>query len=67
MQLHMIIQDFNHEKIVAPAYNDGGVIGSKIALFGCPVEKALETIALYSGLISSRPSIKNKALFSFIR
>ena len=41
-----IIQDFNHEKIVAPAYNDGGVIGSKIALFGCPVEKALETISI---------------------
>lgn len=39
-----IIQDFNHVKIVAPPYNDGGVIGSKIALFGSPVEKALETI-----------------------
>ncbi|MEN8153098.1 MAG: hypothetical protein ABFR75_03680, partial [Acidobacteriota bacterium] len=39
-----IIKDFRHEKIVAPAYDDGGVTGSKIALFGCPVEKALETI-----------------------
>ena len=39
-----IVEDFNHEKIVAPAYNDGGVIGSKIALFGSPIEKALETI-----------------------
>jgi hypothetical protein len=39
-----IIQDFNHDRIVAPAHEDGGVIGSKIALFGCPVEKALETI-----------------------
>jgi len=39
-----IIQDFGHEKIVAPAYNDGGVIDSKIALFGCPPEKALNTI-----------------------
>jgi len=39
-----IIQDFNHEKIIAPAYDDGGVIGSKIALFGCPVEKTLEII-----------------------
>ena len=37
-------EDFNHEKIVAPIYNDGGVIGSKIAIFGCPVEKTLETI-----------------------
>ncbi len=39
-----IIQDFNHKKIVAPPYDDGGVIGSKIALFGCPVENTLETI-----------------------
>jgi hypothetical protein len=39
-----IIQDFQHERIIAPAYDDGGVIGSKIALFGCPVEKTLETI-----------------------
>lgn len=39
-----IIQDFSHEKIVAPAYNDGGVIGSKIALFGCPTEKALNIL-----------------------
>ncbi|MFC1782684.1 hypothetical protein ACFL02_03745 [Planctomycetota bacterium] len=39
-----IIQDFSHDRIVAPAYDDGGVIGSKIALFGCPVEKSLETI-----------------------
>ena len=37
-------EDFNHKKIVAPIYNDGGVIGSKIAIFGCPVEKTLETI-----------------------
>lgn len=39
-----IFKDFNHEKIVAPIYNDGGVIGSKIAIFGCPVEKTLATI-----------------------
>ncbi len=39
-----IIQDFKHEKIVAPAYDDGGVIGSKIALFGCSADRALETI-----------------------
>lgn len=39
-----IVKDFNHEKIVAPAYDDGGVIGSKIALFGCPVENALAVI-----------------------
>lgn len=39
-----IVQDFNHDKLVAPAFDDGGVIGSKIALFGCPVEDALSTI-----------------------
>ena len=39
-----IIEDFKHERIVAPAYDDGGVIGSKIALFGCPIENALKTI-----------------------
>lgn len=39
-----IVEDFNHKKIVAPAYKDGGVIGSKVAIFGSPVEKALETI-----------------------
>ncbi len=39
-----IISNWAHEFYVAPPYNDGGVIGSKIALFGCPPEKALETI-----------------------
>ncbi len=39
-----IISDFNHDRIVAPAYDDGGVTGSKIALFGCPEEEALETL-----------------------
>ncbi|MGD1980634.1 MAG: hypothetical protein PVK01_02550 [Flavobacteriaceae bacterium] len=37
-----IVSDFNLEKIVAPAYDDGGVIGSKIALFGAPLDQALE-------------------------
>lgn len=39
-----IIQDFRHEKIVAPPYPDGGVEGSKIALFGCPKDQALATL-----------------------
>ncbi len=39
-----VIENLGHEKFVAPAYDDGGVTGSKIALFGCPVENALETI-----------------------
>lgn len=39
-----IIEDFRHEKILAPAYKDGGVVGSKIALFGCPKDQALATL-----------------------
>ena len=39
-----IIENLGHERFVAPAYDDGGVIGSKITLFGCPVENTLETI-----------------------
>ena len=31
---------------MAPPYHDGGVIGSKIALFGCPVEQALQTLGV---------------------
>lgn len=36
--------DFNHEKILAPAYEDGGVVGSKIVLFGTPTEEALDLL-----------------------
>ncbi len=39
-----IISNLNHEKYISPVYDDGGIIGSKIALFGCPVEETLETI-----------------------
>ena len=39
-----VFEDFNHEKIFAPAYNDGGVVGSKIAIFGSHVDLALQTI-----------------------
>jgi len=39
-----IVENLNHEKYIAPVYEDGGIIGSKIALFGCPVEITLETI-----------------------
>ena len=39
-----IISNWAHDSYVAPAFNDGGVTGSKIALFGCPSEKALEVI-----------------------
>jgi hypothetical protein len=39
-----IIENLSHGKFVSPVFDDGGIIGSKIALFGCPVEKTLETI-----------------------
>lgn len=39
-----VIENWDHAKYTAPPFNDGGVIGSKIAFFGCPASKALETI-----------------------
>lgn len=39
-----IIENWGHKKYVAPAYNDGGLTGSKIALFACPTEETLNTI-----------------------
>lgn len=39
-----VISNMNHEKYISPVFEDGGVVGSKIALFGCPVEETLETI-----------------------
>ncbi len=38
------IENWGHKKYKSPAYDDGGVIGSKIALFGCPVEQTLDFI-----------------------
>ena len=35
---------WNNAHQIAKAYNDGGVIGSKLAIFGCPSEKALDHI-----------------------
>jgi hypothetical protein len=39
-----VFSDFDHDKIVAPPYDDGGIIGSKIALFGSAEAATLETI-----------------------
>jgi len=39
-----IIPNWNHENYVAPSFEDEGIIGSAIALFGCKPDKALETI-----------------------
>lgn len=41
-----VIPVWNHDKYEVPAFDDGGVVGSKIALFGCLNEKAQETIGL---------------------
>ncbi|WP_353125035.1 hypothetical protein [Parapedobacter pyrenivorans] len=38
------ISNWDHTNYIAPSYEDGGVLGSTIALFGCPQENALETI-----------------------
>ena len=39
-----IIQNWGHEHYLAPAFDDGGVIGTSIALFGCQANQALSTI-----------------------
>lgn len=39
-----IIPMWGHQQYTAPAYQDGGVTGSKIALFGCPAEQTLDCI-----------------------
>jgi len=36
--------NWNHDFFEIPAFDDGGIIGSKIALFGAPKGKALEAI-----------------------
>lgn len=39
-----IISNWGYEHYFVPAYEDGGIVGSKIALFGCPAEQTLKTI-----------------------
>ncbi len=39
-----VIENWRHPRYVAPAYEDGGVIGSRIALFGSPEGDALATL-----------------------
>ena len=39
-----VIANWGHERYLAPAFNDGGVIGSRIALFACPTKQALATV-----------------------
>lgn len=39
-----VIPVWNHDFYEVPAFEDGGLIGTKIAIFGCENSKALETI-----------------------
>src|SRR5579871_2354552 len=39
-----ILSNWGHERFLTLPYHDGGVIGSRIALFACPADRALETI-----------------------
>lgn len=39
-----VISNWGHDHYTAPAYADGGIVGSRIALFACPAQKALTTI-----------------------
>lgn len=39
-----VIANWDHDRYVAPRFADGGVIGTKIALFGSPTASLLETI-----------------------
>ena len=39
-----LIANWGHDQYLAPAFPDGGVRGSRIALFACPAGQALETI-----------------------
>jgi len=39
-----VIPNWGNDKYFVPAFNDGGVTGSKIALFGCPASIALKIL-----------------------
>ena len=39
-----VISNLNHDYFISPVYDDKGIVGSKIALFGVPVDQTLETI-----------------------
>jgi len=39
-----VIENWGHTKFVAPAYDDGGLRGSAIAIFGCPNDSTLDLI-----------------------
>jgi hypothetical protein len=39
-----VVRAMGHESYVAPAFEDEGILGSKIALFGCTPEEVLNTL-----------------------
>ncbi|MBK7107026.1 MAG: hypothetical protein IPH62_17270 [Ignavibacteriae bacterium] len=39
-----VIENLDHDYYVAPVYNDGGIIGSSITIFGCANNEILNTI-----------------------
>ncbi len=39
-----LVENWQHQGYVVPAFDDGGVVGSKIALLGCPVDQTLDFI-----------------------
>jgi len=41
-----VIPNWGHERYTAPAFEDGGVVGSAIALFGCPEEDVLSVLGV---------------------
>ncbi len=41
-----VIKNQGYDRYVAPAFDDGGVVGSKIALFGVPVAQTLATLGI---------------------
>lgn len=56
-----IIPMWGHDRFVAPPYNDGGLVGSKIALFGCPVNESLDYLEdIVVGENLPYPQIKGK-------
>ena len=39
-----ITENWGHDHYTIPPFDDGGIIGSRIALFGCPTDDALDTL-----------------------
>jgi hypothetical protein len=44
-QRNQVVPNWGHPKYFVPTFHDGGVVGSRIALFGCPTGQVLNTIS----------------------